>query len=197
VRIVEKIQGGSTMRFSSRKVLPGALAALLMMASPLGAFTLIESVGNQQKVRVAQGATFRVSINFTQAFICDRSVKLLPGQYNVEIFSMGDGSVRASFFDRTGRKAGEAHGLIIVVTPAGAAAPATTKVPAVQSPGANAHKIAPSPVSSIREAALNITTLGFQPNSRSTFSQQGLKLNLEIHGDGSHSILIGLLLPAV
>src|SRR5260370_32510220 len=181
----------------SRKVIPGALAAFLAMASPLGAFTLIESVGNQQKVRVAQGATFRTSINFTRVALCDGSVKLQPGLYSVEIFSMGDGSVRASFFDRTGRKAGEAHGLIIVVTPAGVAAPPTTNLPAVQSPGANAHKIAPAPVSSIREAALNFTTLGFQPNSRSSFSQQGLKLNLEINGDGNHKILIGLLLPAV
>jgi hypothetical protein len=178
----------------SRKVIPGALAAFLVMASPLGAFTLIESVGSQQKVHVAQGATFRTSINFTRAALCDGSVKLQPGQYSVEIFSMGDGSVRASFFDKTGRKAGEAHGLIIVVTPAGAAAPPTTAVPAVQTPGANSHKIlAPTPVPS----ALNFTTLGFNASSRSSFSQQGLKLNLEINGDQNHKILIGLLLPAV
>jgi len=45
---------------------------------------------------------------------------------------------------------------------------------------------------------LNFQTLGFQPASRTSFSQMGQKLNLEIASqDGSHGILIGLLLPAV
>jgi hypothetical protein len=184
------------MRFSSR-LFPGMVAAFLVIASPLGAFTLIESNTNQ-KVLVARGDTFRVHVQLGQLALGDGSVKLTPGGYNVEIVSMGDGSVRASFLDQTGRKAGEAHGIIAIIRPA-------ANVPAVQSQGTNSLKqsqgtngLKVSPASPVREAALNFTTLGFGPNSRSSFSQQGLKLNLEIpSGDGSRAILIGLLLPAV
>ncbi len=202
------------MRFS-RKVFPGVVAAFLVMASPLGAFTLLESNSNQ-KVLVARGDTFRAHVRLGQAALGDGSVKLQPGEYNVEIFSMGDGSVRASFFDLTGRKAGEAHGLIALLRPA-ATAPASTNVPAVQSQGTNA-KVATArastnvpavqsqgtsvqtvaPGSPAGQVALNFTTLGFAPNSRSSFRQQGPKLNLEILSqDGSRGVLIGLLVPAV
>jgi hypothetical protein len=186
------------MRFS-RKVFPGMVAAFLMIASPLGAFTLIESNTNQ-KVLVARGDTFRVHVQLAQVALCDGSVKLQPGAYNVDIVSMGDGSVRASFFDQTGRKAGEAHGIIAIIRPA-AAAPATN-LPSMQSKGTNSLKQSQgtnAKVSSpVREAALNFTTAGFDANSRSSFAQQGLKLNLEIPSrDGSRAILIGLLLPAV
>jgi hypothetical protein len=104
------------MRFSSR-LFPGMVAAFLVIASPLGAFTLIESNTNQ-KVLVARGDSFRVHVQLGQAALGDGSVKLQPGAYNVEIVSMGDGSVRASFFDQTGRKAGEAHGIIAIIRPA-------------------------------------------------------------------------------
>jgi len=172
------------MRFS-RRVLSG-VAAFLVIASPLSAFVLIESVGNQQKVMVARGDSFRVvHVRLAQVALCDGSVKLQPGEYNVGVSSMGDGSVRASFFDLTGRKAGEANGIIAVLktaTPGHA-----TNLPAVQ-----------SPASSVREAAIHFAPLGFNANSRSSFSQLGNKLNLEVLStDGSHSILIGLLLPAV
>jgi hypothetical protein len=162
------------MRFN-RRVLSGAAAAFLVMASPLGAFTLIESVGNQQKVMVARGDTFRVvHVRLSQVALGDGSVKLQPGEYNVGFSSMGDGSVRASFFDLNGRKAGEAHGIIAVL------------------------RTAQSPASSPRDPALHFAQLGFNGNSRSSFSQLGNKLNLEVlSSDGSRSILIGLLLPAV
>jgi len=153
------------MRFST-KLFPGMVAAFLVIASSLGAFTLIESNSNQ-KVLVARADTFRVHVQLAQVALCDGSVKLQPGGYNVEIFSMGDGSVRATFFDQTGRKAGEAHGIIAVLRPV--AAPATN-LPAVQSQGTNAQKV--SPASPIREAALHFTALGFEPNSRSSFSQR-------------------------
>ena len=167
------------MRFSWR-VLSGVVAALLVVASPLGAFVLIESVGNQQKVMVARGDSVRVvHVRLAQVALGDGSVKLQPGEYNVGISSMGDGSVRATFFDLTGRKAGEAHGIIAVFKTA-TAGPATN-LPAVQSP-----------------AAIHFAPLGFNANSRSSFSQQGNKLNLEVLStDGGHAILIGLLVPAV
>jgi hypothetical protein len=183
------------MRFSTR-LFPGMVAAFVVIASPLGAFTLIESNTNQ-KVLVARGDSFRVHVQLGQAALGDGSVKLQPGAYNVEIVSMGDGSVRASFFDQTGRKAGEAHGIIAIIRPA-------ANLPAIQSQGTKTLKQSQgttakvSPASPVREAALNFTTLGFGPNSRSSFSQQGLKLNLEIpSADGNRSVLIGLLLPAV
>ena len=162
------------MRFS-RRVVSGVVVAFLVMASPLGAFTLIESVANQQKVRVARGDSFRVGhVRLAQLALGDGSVKLQPGEYNVDVSSMGDGSVHASFFDLHGRKAGEAHGIITV------------------------GKTAQSPALSAREAAIHFTPLGFNANSRSSFSQQGNKLNLEVLStDGGHAILIGLLLPAI
>jgi hypothetical protein len=173
------------MRFS-RRVLSGVAVAFLVMASPLGAFTLIESVGNQQKVMVARGDSFRVvHVRLAQLAIGDGSVKLQPGEYNVGVSSMGDGSVHATFFDLTGRKAGEAHGIIAVLKTATAGA--APNLPAVQ-----------SPASSPRDPAIHFAPLGFNANSRSSFSQLGNKLNFEIlSSDGSRSILIGLLLPAV
>jgi hypothetical protein len=170
---VKRKEGGSTMRFS-RRVLSG-VAAFLVIASPLGAFTLIESVGNQQKVMVARGDAFRVvHVRLAQIAMGDGSVKLEPGEYSVGVSSMGDGSVVATFFDVHGRKAGEAHGIITV------------------------GKTAQSPAASPRDPAIHFAPLGFSGNSRSSFSQLGNKLNLEIlSSDGSRSILIGLLLPAV
>jgi hypothetical protein len=163
------------MRFSKR-VLSSVVAAFLMTALPLGAFTLLESVGPQQKVRVANGDSFRVShVRLGQVALGDGSVKLQPGDYSVGVSSLGDGSVRASFFNLAGQKVGEAHGIIAVLKPG-----ATTNVPAVQS------------------AAIHFAPLGFNANSRTSFSQLGNKMNLEILStDGSHSVLIGLLLPAV
>ena len=74
------------MRFNT-KLFPGMVAAFLVIASPLGAFTLIESNTNQ-KVLVARGDTFRVHAQLGQAALGDGSVKLQPGEYNVEIYSM-------------------------------------------------------------------------------------------------------------
>jgi hypothetical protein len=180
------------MRFI-RKALSGLVAALLVAAAPLGAFTLVES---NQKVPVVKGDSFRVHARLLQAALGDGSVKLQPGEYDVQVLSMGDGSVRASFFDRTGRKSGEANGIIAVLKHAAAAPPAGSNVPAVQSQGAAAQKVAPA--SPPQQVAVNFTKLGFGPNSRSTFSQQGQKLNLEIFSqDGAHGVLISLLLPAV
>jgi hypothetical protein len=180
-------------------LLPAAVAAFLVLEAPLGAFTLVES---NQKVPVARGDSFRAHLSLNQAALCDGSVKLKPGEYDVEIVSMGDGSVRSSFFDRSGRKAGQARGIIAVLKQGPASAAPPSGAPA----GGNAAsmKIQPNAAQKVAPAApteqlsLNFTKLGFGANSRASVSPQGQKLNLEIvSNDGSHGILIGLLLPAV
>ncbi len=163
-----------------RKAALAILAATLFAsAAPLAAFTLIE-----------RGSSFETHVTLQQAALADGSARLAPGAYKVSFVAMGDGSVHASFFDKTGRKAGEAHGIIVVVRQ-GASAPGEAPGPAnsqqkIQSAGPNAA------------AALNFTKLGFSDASRSSFRADGQKLNLEVLSqDGSHSVLIGLLLPAV
>ena len=109
---------------------------------------------------------------------------------------MGDGSVRASFFDQSGKTAGEANGIIAIIREAAAAPNAAGAAPAVQIQGAAAQKVAPGSPSG--QVALNFTKLGFGPNSRPSFSRQGQKLNLEIPSqDGTKGIQIGLQVPAV
>ncbi|HKB79690.1 MAG TPA: hypothetical protein VKH35_08245 [Thermoanaerobaculia bacterium] len=170
------------------------MAVVLAVAAPLAAFTLVEAVPMQQRIRVARGATFTTQVNFTQAALCDGSVKLAAGPYNVQISSMGDGSVHAIFLDRTGRKAGEAHGIIAVLRPVSVAA---VSLPAVQHPNTAKSNTHPAPAAAAAPI-LNFQAAGFLPNSRTSFSQMGPKLNLEISShDGSQGILIGLLLPAV
>jgi len=186
---------------TTKKVISLGLMAILLAAAPLGAFTLIEL--QEKKVPVARGDSFRTHVRLTQVALGDGSVKFKPGEYDVQILSLGDGSVRASFFDKSGRKAGEASGIIAVLKQGQAALkqgeaapPAGTNLPAVQSQGNAAQKVAPSSPSG--QAAINFAKLGLGPNSRASFSQQGQKLNLEIvSSDGIIAILIGLLLPAV
>jgi len=171
-----------------------AVAALLVLSAPLGAFTLVE--GNQ-KIPVIRGDTFRARFHLAQAALCDGSVKLKPGEYDVQVVSMGDGSVRASFFDSHGRKAGEANGIIAVLKPAPAAgAPGAGHAGSMKIQSNSAHKVAPA--APTEQLSLNFTKIGFGPNSKASVSPQGQKLNLEIVStDGGHGILIGLLLPAV
>ncbi|HKB79689.1 MAG TPA: hypothetical protein VKH35_08240 [Thermoanaerobaculia bacterium] len=191
------------MRIRSR-VVAAMAAAVLATAAPLAAFVVIELIPAQQRVHVMRGMTFRTQVRLAQAALCDGSVRLAPGMYNVEVFSLGDGSVRATFFDQTGRKAGEAKGIIAVLRQS---ANATALLPAVQkgpgpvgtkaNPGLPDARNNPGPPD-VAARTLNFQTLGFQPASRTSFSQMGQKLNLEIASqDGSHGILIGLLLPAV
>ncbi|MGA7990892.1 MAG: hypothetical protein WCC53_05620 [Thermoanaerobaculia bacterium] len=160
---------------------------LLAATAPLTAFTLVEA----NKVPVARGATFSVQVTLREAAAIDRSHQLSANApYRVDVFSMGDGSVRASFFDATGRKAGEANGIIAVLRRGGASA---TGAPA---PGENVSVQKVQPAGS-GEAA-NFAKLGFGPNSPSKLVSEGQRRNLEISSnDGSHGILIGLNLPAV
>ena len=63
---------------------------LALAAPPASGFTLVEHGG--------EGALlFRSIIAIDQAMMCDGSHKLPAGRYDVEVFSMGDGSVRAKF----------------------------------------------------------------------------------------------------
>jgi len=189
-----------------KRVLSLGLAVILVAAAPLGAFTLIEL----QKVPVTRGDSFRTHVRLTQVALGDGSVRFAPGEYDVEISSLGDGSVRASFFDKTGRKAGEANGIIAVlkqgqsslkqseaaITGKQPAPPPGTDLPAVQSQGNAAQKVAPSSPSG--QVAINFAKAGFGPNSRAIIVQKGQKLELQItSNDGTKGILIGLLLPAV
>jgi hypothetical protein len=172
---------------------------LIVAASPLAAFTLIEL----EKIPVTRGDSFRTHVGLSQTLLGDGSVRFLPGKYDVEVLSLGDGSVRASFFDKSGRKAGEAKGIIAVLKQGQAALkqgeaapPAGTNLPAVQSQGAAAQKVAPSSPSG--QVAINFAKLGFGPNSRAIIVQKGQKADLQIVSrDEKTQVLIGLLLPAV
>lgn len=149
-------------------------AALLASAAPLAAFTLIE-----------RGSTFEITVRLTQAFLCDGSVRLEAGPYKLQVTSLGEDKVQAKFTDLKTGKTGEARGIIAVLRQD---TPSEQKV----QPGEN--KVQPGGA-----VALNFTKLGFGPNSQVNFKPNGpQKVNLEItsHG-GSHSITIGLLLPAV
>jgi hypothetical protein len=166
-----------------RKPLAFATAALLASAAPLSVAATIE-----------RGSSFATHVTLQQAALCDGSVKLAPGAYKVQIASLGDGSVRASFFDNAGRKAGEARGIIAVLK----------QGPATLQPGAanSVQKVQPSGEVKLDKSpeahAPNFANAGFGPGSTSSFKSEGQSLKLEIvSADGSRSILIGLLLPAV
>ena len=152
-------------------------AACLASASPLAAFTLIELLKPNK------------SVTFNQTLLCDGSVRLEKGvPYGVQV-AMGDGSVRASFFDQTGRKVGEAHGIIAVLKPnAAAGAPA---------PGAmSSQKV--QPAAGQAAAPQTFAKLGFSANSPLTVKVEGQTARLDILStDGVHTIQIGLLVPAV
>jgi hypothetical protein len=162
-------------RIPMRKAVTLLAALLVASAAPLTAFTLVE-----------RGSSFTTHVTLQHAALCDGSVRLAPGTYKLQVVSMGDGSVRALFFEYGGRKAGEARG--------------TTRIdwsgPGDKSGAADSqHKVRPA---GSEAASLNFTKLGFGENSRSSFRTEGQKLNLEVlSSDGTHAILIGLLLPAV
>jgi hypothetical protein len=171
-----------------KKTLAFFAAALLAFASPLAAFTVIE-----------RGSTFEITVRLQQTALCDGSVKLNPDMYQVKIASLGEDKVLASFFDSKGRKAGEAHGIIAVLRQGaaapGAAAPGAANSQKVQ-PGADTlNKVQPGAA----EATINFARAGFNGQSKIEFRPpEGRSQKLEITSqDGSHAILIGLLLPAV
>ena len=160
------------MKLFGRFVPTAAAGLLVLLTAPLAATHIPEN-------QVRQGDTFTTRVVFTpqQPAAFTGGVRIAPGTYDVHIVSMGDGSVRASFFDKTGRKKGEANGIMIVNgRPAGANA--------IVSPGPPGRQT-------------TLSSLGFQANSSASFRTEGSQLKLAIGGQGQNQILIGLLLPAV
>jgi len=144
---------------------------------------------------IKKGEATETRVKLSQAALCDGSVRLEPGEYSLKIVSMGDGSVRASFFDKKGRKAGEANGVIAILKQSPAAQNGAPAPNLKVQPNA-AQKVAPA--APAEQLSLNFAKAGFGPNSRATVKPQGQKLELEIlSNDGVLGILIGLLLPAV
>jgi hypothetical protein len=79
-----------------------AVVGLVPVARQASAFTLVERGG--------QGTLlFRTIIAIDKAVITDGTHQLAPGRYDVEVFAMGDGSVRA-VFSQGGAQKGAATG---------------------------------------------------------------------------------------
>ena len=173
------------MRINRALVAAAVIAPLLVATGPLPAPIYMKYEA------IKRGEATEAKVKLSQAALCDGSVRLEPGEYSLKIVSKGDGSVRASFFDKKGRKAGEANGIIAVLkqAPAGAAA---------APPGQDKSALKSGPSSPAESLSLNFAKAGFGANSRATVKPQGQKLELEIlSNDGVLGILIGLLLPAV
>jgi hypothetical protein len=102
--------------------------------------------------------------------------KGLPAE--VEIESLGQGKVKATFFQGGARK-GEANGIISVN---GAPAPGTRRAQGAGPDG---------------KGALKLSDLGFNPASPASFVRSAGKVDFVIGNPGANQILIGLLLPAV
>jgi hypothetical protein len=159
--------------------LTSILAAVLLLAvSPMPAPIYMN---------IPNGATLalKTKVEFKQAVLCDGSVRLEPGMYDVSFKSLGDGSVRATISGngKTGHATGKIQGHEVVVQGGlqpGAAASVQKIQPANQQP-----------------AAPSFASMGFTPQSQASPQQQGDKLNVIVNGQGSNQILIGLLLPAV
>jgi hypothetical protein len=143
-----------------------ALIALCLSTSV--AFAMPTAV--ERGVVVQGGLQFQKSIVLNTPALCDGSVRLEKGAYDVKFESLGNNKVRATFFTGGVRK-GEAQGIVVVG--------------GLQPPGIKSGQ------------AVKFEDLGLHPTSAHAFQQQGQKLNLVVNGQGTNQILIGLLLPAV
>jgi hypothetical protein len=171
-----------------RALLRTALASLLLLAmGPLPAPIYM---------KIPAGESFKTRVQLSQPVLCDGSVRLEPGAYDVAIRSLGDGSVRATFTGggKTGHATGKVQGNEGVVVQGGLQPGAAESVQKVQPGGANAVVVQGGRQPS---APPTFATLGFTPQSQASFHRQGNKLNVVLKGQGSNQILIGLLLPAV
>jgi hypothetical protein len=165
------------------------LAAVLLLAvSPMPAPIYMN---------IPNGATLalRTKVEFKQAVLCDGSVRLEPGLYDVSFKSLGDGSVRATISGngKTGHATGKVQGHEVVVQ-GGLQPGAAASVQKVQPGGANT---AAGPGGTQANTPPSFATMGFTPQSQASLQQQGNNLNVIVKGQGSNQILIGLLLPAV
>jgi hypothetical protein len=158
-----------------RRLLTSVLAALLLLSmAPMPAPIYMN---------VPSGEVFATKVQFEQAALCDGSVRLEKGSYDVSVKSLGDGSVRATISGngKTCQVTGKIKGHEGVVAPGGLQPGADVSVQKVQPAG----------------AAPSFTSLGFTPRSEFSFQKHGNQLNVILKGQGSNQILIGLLLPAV
>lgn len=156
------------------KVRPTFFSAFAVLASApvLAAPTAVERQGVviQGGVVVQGGLQFQKPIVLEQAALCDGSVRLPKGSYDITFTSLGGNKIRASFF-QGGAKRGEALGTILIggKTQTG--------------PGGGPH-------------TATFSELGLGPTTAHSWSRQGDKLDLVLQ-QGTNKILIGLLLPAV
>jgi hypothetical protein len=161
--------------------LTSVLASVLLLAvSPMPA-PIYMNIPNGEMLAL------RSKVEFKQAVLCDGSVRLEPGHYDVSFKSLGDGSVRATISGngKTGHATGKVQGHEVVVQ--GGLQPGAAE--AVQ-------KIQPAP-GAANAMIIHWSSLGFTPQSQASPQQQGDKLIIIVQGQGSNQILIGLLLPAV
>ena len=96
-----RIRSFAPMRIPSR--VQAILASALLLTAPLGA-SLFDFEAR---------SSLDVQVKLTQAAMCDGSVRLAPGVYDVHVTTTADGKVSAGFF-QGGVKRGEAHGIIAV-----------------------------------------------------------------------------------
>lgn len=159
-----------------RHVLATGLASLLVLAmSPMPAPIYMN---------IPAGEMLKLRVDLPPA-ACEGGGTLEKGPYDLELRSMGDGSVRAMF-----RRAS--------VNGDGKTCQATGKVQGHEVvPGALNAVGAPNAKPNAANTPPTFATLGFTPQIRPTTLAQGHHLNVIVKGQGSNQILIGLLLPAV
>ena len=172
-----------------RPLLNSVLAAVLLLSMGPMPAPIYMNIANGETLAL------RTKVQFQQAILCDGSVRLEPGLYDVSFKSLGDGSVRATISGngKTGHATGKVQGQEVVVQ-GGLQPGAAESVQKVQPGAASAVVVQGGKQPS---APPTFATMGFTPQSQASFQKQGNKLNVIVKGQGSNQILIGLLLPAV
>lgn len=156
-------------------VLAGALASALVLAAAPVASAMPTAV--EHGVVIQGGLTFQKTIVLNQAALCDGSVRLEKGSYDVRFESLGGNKVRASFF-QGGTKRGEAHGIIVVADSG----------KGQTGPGGGPHAAG---VPGASRTAFGDVAFGPEYGFKTTSG----KHELAVGGPGLNQILIGLSLP--
>ncbi len=162
-----------------RPLLTSVLASLLLLSMGPMPAPIYMNIPAGEMLRLG------TRLELKNAVLCDGSVRLEPGSYDLHFKSMGDGSVHVTISGNgktchaTGKVQGH-DGIIIQ----GGLQPGATNAVVVQ--GGKQPSKAPS-----------FATMGFTPQSQAIPQIQGNHLNVIVNGQGTNQILIGLLLPAV
>ena len=171
-----------------RAILTTVLGSSLVLGAHAGFGASSSSAGH-----VPAGQILKVNVILKDAVLCDGSVRLEAGLYEVNIRSLGDGSARVTFKGngKTGQATGKVQGRDGVVVEGGLQPGTADPMQKVQPvgvvvEGGKQPSLAPS-----------FASFGFTPQSQASFQKQGNHLNVIVKGQGSNQILIGLLLPAV